>query len=117
MNLWMLLFLIIIVLFMVWFPVRLKRNSALYIGGFGLYFLTRTMAMLFYNFAPRSRDAVDHALLAASIGCLLVWLFALTPKGEEITTVVGHRWAPQEADHLIGQLDAINARLVRLSRR
>ena len=36
--------------------------------------------------------------------------------GEVVTTVTGHRWNAQEADRLLGQLDAINARLERMAR-
>lgn len=117
MDLWMLLFLILAILFMVWFPVRLKRNGAMYIGGFLIYFLSRTAGLLFRNLTPGWRGPIDQGLMAASIGCLLVWLLALTKRGEEITTVVGHRWSPQEARRLSAQLDAINAKLMHLSRR
>src|SRR5258706_7884862 len=52
MDLWMLLLLAIIVIFMAWFPVRLKRNGVLYIGGFVIYFLSRSTGLLMMNLAP-----------------------------------------------------------------
>src|SRR5579862_3803283 len=49
MDAWMLLFLLMIALFMSWFPVRLTRNGALYTGGFVLYFLARSLGLLLGN--------------------------------------------------------------------
>jgi hypothetical protein len=117
MDLWMLLFLVIICGFMVWFPVRLKRNGALYIGGFIIYFLSRSAGLLFRNLTPQWMHPIDDALGIASISCLIVWLCALSRKGEEVTTVVGHRWRLEDTKRLTGQLEAINTKLVRLSRR
>ena len=37
-------------------------------------------------------------------------------EGEKVTTVVGHRWDPAAMDRVSGQLDAINASLMKLSR-
>jgi hypothetical protein len=35
--------------FMLWFPVCLKQNSFLYICGFVVYFLARSIGLLFSN--------------------------------------------------------------------
>ena len=117
MDLTMLVFLIVAIAFMLWFPVRMKRNGAFYVGGFVIYFLSRSAGLLLRNLTPQFRGPIDNAILVASIVCLLVWLFALTPKGEQITTIIGHRWRPAAAKRLTDQLDAINAKLMRLSRR
>jgi hypothetical protein len=113
----MLIFLLAVTLFLTWFPVRLKRNATLYIGGFLIYFLSRSAGLLLLNVAPGLRRTLGTAMLAAGVICLLTWLVALQRAGEEITTVIGHRWDPSAADRLTGQLDAINAWLLRLSRR
>ena len=42
---------------------------------------------------------------------------ALTEKGEEVTTVIRQRWGSTDAKRLTAQLDAINAKLIELSRR
>ncbi len=117
MDAWLVIFLILISLFMTWFPVRLSRNSVLYIAGFVVYFLSHSAGLLLTNVDPQRTAWIDTAMLAVASGCLLMWLVALTPAGEETTTVVGHRWDPASMDRLTGQLDAINARLLRFSRR
>jgi hypothetical protein len=42
-------FLLMISVFMLWFPVCLKQNSFLYICGFVVYFLARSIGLLFSN--------------------------------------------------------------------
>lgn len=117
MDLWMLLFLLMIAAFMTWFPVRLARNSFLYMAGFVLYFSTRSVGLLITNLAPRLIGWMDSIMLVVAILCLMTWTFALRRKDDETTVVIGHRWNPEAMDRLTGQLSAINDRLVRLSRR
>lgn len=117
MDAWMLLFLLMISVFMLWFPVRLKRNGALYISGFVIYFLARSVGLLLSNVAPALLAKFDTTMIAAQILCLILWTIALQPGGEKTTTVTGHRWDPDAADRLTAQLNAINTALVRISRR
>jgi len=117
MDLWMLIFLLLAGLYLIWFPVRLKRNAAIYASGFFIYFLSRSAGLLFRNLKPQWRVPIDEALLLASVACLIVWLIALTRRGEEVTTVVAPRWHVSSAHRLAAQLDAINAKLVQFSRR
>ena len=117
MDAWMLLFLLMIALFMTWFPVHLTRNGFLYISGFVIYFLVRSLGLLLSNIAPALVSLMDTFMISIAVLCLLTWTFALRKKGEEITVVTGHRWDPLAMDRLTGQLDAINTRLIRFSRR
>jgi hypothetical protein len=117
MDAWMLLFLLMITVFMLWFPVRLQRNHFLYIGGFVLYFLARSVGLLLSNIAPALVAKTDNVMIAAQTGCLILWIFALRPAGATATIEVGHRWDPAAAARLRDQLNAINAALLRMSRR
>ena len=117
MDAWLVIFLLLISLFMTWFPLRLKRNSVLYIAGFVVYFLTRSTGLLLTNLEPQERFLIDSVMITIASGCLLVWLVALRASGEQTMTVFGHRWDPASMARLTGQLDAINARLLRFSRR
>ena len=113
----LLVFLIVITAFMFWFPVRLKRNVTFYVAGFVAYFFGRAAGLLMVNLFPASyRSGVSAGTVCITIGCLLVWLFALTGEGETSTTVVGHLWNRDSAERLLLQLDAINRNLSRLGR-
>jgi hypothetical protein len=117
MDAWMLLFLLMISAFMLWFPVRLKRNNFLYIGGFVVYFLARSVGLLLSNAAPALVAKLDDGMIATQIICLIAWTIALQPAGEKATVEVGHRWDPDAAVRLQDQLNAINAALLRTPRR
>jgi hypothetical protein len=117
MDTWVLIFLLLIALFMIWFPVRMKRNVTFYLVGFMVQFLARSAGLLLLNvLSRRVEDVLNVVMLGISSICLLVWLFAFGEAGEKATTVVGHRWDPGAMDRLSGQLDSINASLMKLSR-
>jgi hypothetical protein len=114
MDAWMLLFLLMISVFILWFPVRLTRNNLLYIGGFLVYFLARSVGLLLSNAAPGLVAKLDDSMIVTQIMCLILWTIALQPSGEKATVEVGHRWDPAAADRLRTQLNAINAALLRI---
>ncbi len=102
--------------FLLWFPVRVRRNVALCIGGFVVYSLTRWAGLLVVGVWPDSVRPVSVFMLVGTLAYLIVWGLTLTRSGEVQTTVTGHRWNPTEAERLAIQLDSINSRLVRLVR-
>jgi hypothetical protein len=111
------IFLIIISVFIAWFPVKLRRNVIIYIGGFIVWSLTRSAEVHLANQFPKNLRAISLVQLCIGLGCLLVWLTGLRHEGETRTAVVGHLWNRAEADRLTQQLDAINDSLARLRRR
>jgi hypothetical protein len=117
MDIGMLVFLVIICLFMAWFPIQMTRNGMRYISGFVVYFLARATGLLLTNLAPHLRERFDIAMLSVSFACLMIWLVALRHKGEEVTVVSGPRRDPARMLHLTRQLDAMNARLTEIARR
>jgi hypothetical protein len=113
------IFLILISLFMAWFPVRLRRNVIAYIAAFIVWTLTRSATAHLVNqfgknfLAVRTMSAVHMCVVVA---CLLFWMVVLQREGEARTAVVGHLWNRAEAERLTEQLDAINNGLARLRR-
>ena len=117
MDAWLLIVLLILSGFMAWFPVRVKRNAALCMAGFVVYFLSRVIGLLLINKVLAWQGPIDAAMLGTGSACLLVWTMALRPESEESTVVIGHRWDPSAMERLSEQLDAINERLLNSSRR
>jgi hypothetical protein len=110
-------FLVLISLFVAWFPVRLRRNVIVYIGGFIVWTLSRSLGAHLVNQFPKNLVAIrviSSIHMCIDVGCLLFWLFGLERKGEARTAVVGHLWNRAEAERLTGQLDAINDSLARI---
>jgi hypothetical protein len=102
--------------FLLWYPVKVRRNVASYIAGFMLYFFTRWALLLLSDFWPQYHYQVSAALLGMAFACMAFWVVMMRPEGERAVTVTGHRWNPAEAERLTLQLDALNARLARLLR-
>jgi hypothetical protein len=114
------IFLIIISIFLAWFPVQMRRNVIVYIGGFIVWSLSRSAAVHLVNqwsANQRVSQAINTLQMCVAGGCLLFWLIGLRREGEIRTAVVGHLWNRAEAERLTQQLDAINNNLERLRRR
>jgi hypothetical protein len=116
----MALFLVIMSMFMAWFPVRMRRNVIVYIGGFIVWALSRSASV---HIISRWSGDKQISMVANSVqmfiemGCLLLWLLELRREGERRTAVVGHLWNRAEAERLTEQLGAINDSLERMRRK
>jgi hypothetical protein len=112
-----LIFLLLISAFLLWFPIRMKWNIALYLGGFVVFFIAQSFGLLMVNLLPRALFGVmSNIMLSISLGCLLTWLFALRQDDGSRLAIVGHHWDPAAIGRLTGQLDQINAALLRFGR-
>lgn len=112
-----LLVLIIILGFVLWFPVQMPRNLAVFSTGFIVFFLVNTALLL-------SRGIYSRAamVMASDIGmfvvaaCYAYLALFINPQGEQAPVRLGHGWAPEQQQRLIGQLEAMNAALLRARR-
>ncbi len=111
MDLAVLVLLILMTIFLVWFPVRARRNAALCIAGFVIYSFQRWTGIFLVDLWPSCRQLVSPIQLSISFLCLAAWVILLKRKGEISVVTTGHRWNSSEAERLTAQLDAINARL------
>jgi hypothetical protein len=107
--------LILMMVFLVWFPVVLPRNAILHCLLFTLYFLSKSFAILLRNIGGWEAQPESNLVLQVA-GCLslLVWLLRMSPAGESVTIVVGHLWNRDEEERLTNQLQNINSMLTRL---
>lgn len=113
------IFLILISVFMAWFPVRLRRNVIAYVSGFIVWTLTNSAGAHLVNNFPKNLVAIrtiSSIRMCIVVGCLVWWLVVLKREGETRTAVVGHLWNREEAERLTEQLDSINNGLARLRR-
>ena len=112
-----LVFLLVISGFLLWFPVKVRRNVAVYITGFVLFYFSQSAAFLLNNLLPQHYSpSISAASLAAALLCLLIWLVGVRAEGESPVTVTGHGWNPAAAARLSVQLNEINTALARLVR-
>jgi hypothetical protein len=104
--------------FILWFPVRMPRNLAVFSIGFVAFFTARVALLLAHTYWPNAnREALSNATSLALAGCCAYWLLLINRAGEITSVRIGHSWGPVEQRRLIGQLEAMNDALLRAARR
>jgi hypothetical protein len=108
-----------ILLFLLWFPVELSRNLAIFTGGFVVYFALDAGLMLIGTLgSPDLIRVTNMASAVLSSAVFAYWAIFISKAGENVPTkltVTG--WQRREEDLLISQLEAMNASLLRAVRR
>ncbi len=113
-----LLALVFILGFILWFPVRMPRNLAIFSIGYVLYFAAKTGLLLARSYwAPEKIDLLSILLNVILSTCFACWTIFITRQGEIARVQIGHSWHLLEQKRLIGQLEAMNTALLRASRR
>jgi hypothetical protein len=104
--------------FVLWFPVQMPRNLAVFSIGFVAYFAIRTGVLLTRTYLPDADpfllSDISAFVLAA---CYAFWLLFINHAGELRPVRMGHSWEPGQQQRMIAELEAMNAALVRPSRR
>jgi hypothetical protein len=75
--------------FLLLFPVRVRRNLAIWLGGLLLYSFSRWTGLLLTNAFPQLTHELSIAMLAASLACWIGWSLMLNRKGEVEIVVTG----------------------------
>lgn len=111
------IFVLLILGFLVYYPVPLSRNAIVYSIAYSIYFLDKATVLLLANRIRYFSRGFGTLLIVVSTLCLVFWLFALNKRGETKTVVVGHRWKPGDEERLLSQLQGINDHLIRTARK
>jgi hypothetical protein len=114
----LILFLLVITAFLVWFPIAVRRNVVLHASVFSFFFLSSAMALFVRNVAGYELTrTISTVLLFVHNACYLLWIAFLGKRGEETVVVVRRRWDADDEAHLEQQLDAVNAFLLKTTRK
>ena len=117
MNFVILIFLLLISILLLWFPVKVRRNIVVYISGFLLFAASRSIGLLLLNLLPQPATViVSTIMLALTLLSLLIWIYGIRAEGERATATPGERRDPEAMRLLSRQLDAINTTLARFVR-
>jgi hypothetical protein len=100
--------------FLLWVPVPVSRNSVVHTLVYTLYFLLLSLSIFIANVQGSGAVALKNlAMCVTTLACLAMWGRFLNREGESKTLSIRHKWAPEQEQHLIEQLAAINASLLR----
>ncbi|MGA2593329.1 MAG: hypothetical protein ABSH32_25715 [Bryobacteraceae bacterium] len=112
-------FLLSILFFLMRFPVTLNRNTVVHYVVYSVYFLSNTVIFLVLSMVGKSvTHLIGYVLSAVTIGSLAAWLLLLNPAGEKHKVKLRPAWMPADREaELIGQLNSLNAALLRATRK
>ncbi|MBL8209992.1 MAG: hypothetical protein JNK87_04740 [Bryobacterales bacterium] len=104
-------------LFLAWYPVSLPRNVVTHSILFGVYFLAKASVVLVRNLSSTYvSKSYNIAISVVGSICLFLWLLRLRPSGEAVLQVIGHQWNRADEEKLIRQLEQVNKALTRSAR-
>jgi len=118
-----LLVLIVILAFILWFPVKMSRNLAILSIGFVVYFGSETGLDLLRTYSgrgvlqPYTIAILDTCGSLVLIFCFAYWIAFIDLKGQTVQVRLGHSWRPADQIKLIQQLESLDLALLRNSRR
>ncbi|MGD0299290.1 MAG: hypothetical protein ABSE86_19465 [Bryobacteraceae bacterium] len=106
------LFILLVSVFLAYYPIPLNRNVVIYSIGYAVYFLTKATALFIRTLGHYVSRQTSTLMLLVSSACLLFWVITLNRQGELRTVVIGHKWKREDETQLLSKLKAINATLV-----
>jgi len=111
------IFIVLILCFLSFFPVKLSRNVRVHAMVFSVFFLSSTFMLLMRSlFGMRLANEFNTVFLGVTAASVVAWLALLRPAGEESP----QRQLPLGQEHesrLLTHLDSLNAALLRASSR
>jgi hypothetical protein len=114
----LLVFLLLVLWFLSRYPVVLSRNVIVHSVVYSAYFVATSLVFLLRStWGIEVARPINLVLMAASAACALVWAICLTPAGEKTSLKSRPQWAPGDEKRLLEQLDALNASLLRATRK
>lgn len=111
------IFLLFMMGFLVLYTVPISRNVKMHARIYSVFFVSNYLAFLLRSL--KGIHVSGNTNLAAEVVstlCVFAWLFLLNPKGEEVQVSQPIIGAEQER-RVLFQLDALNATLLRVSRK
>jgi len=114
-DLSLVLFILLIVLFLGRFPVPLSRNVIVHTGIYSVFFLSNTLALLLRTlFTVSVGSALNVTFAGVTAAAFLAWWLLLSARGEAVHASMPHL-GPGSEEHVLHQLDALNATLLKVS--
>jgi hypothetical protein len=112
------IFLLLLLLLVTWFTVPLSRNLLTHCVVYSVYFLVNNVTLLHRHLGGAHASYVSSVFkLIVALGCYFCWAFLLSRSGEDRTASLHLGRSPLEEKRLLGQLEGLNATLLRTARK
>jgi hypothetical protein len=110
-------FLLTILALLTRYPITLNRNTIIHSVVFSIYFLCNTAIFLLLSTSGFAAVRIAaYATQAINLGALGTWLALLNTAGEQRQQRLHPAWMPGGEEKLLGQLNSLNAALLRVRR-
>ncbi|MEO8025727.1 MAG: hypothetical protein ABI823_04615 [Bryobacteraceae bacterium] len=109
-------FLVVMLMALLWFPVKMSRNARLHSVLYVTFFTGK--ALVFYAIVFLGKPAIrtfSKVNLAVYTLCLIIWTIGLSRSGELSQAAFRGPWQRADAGELTKKLEIINARLAKTS--
>ncbi|MGH9612216.1 MAG: hypothetical protein ACRD4P_03960 [Bryobacteraceae bacterium] len=113
----LLLFVGLLVVLLVHYPVPLNRNVIMYFIGYAIFFLSQTAALFVHDLGLSWDRQLGDSLVLVSCFCLVFWTVALSRQGEQKKMASGFPRDAADAERLLAQMQAINNSLQRIAKK
>jgi len=110
-------FILLMLVLLIYYPIPLSRNVAVYFAGYTVYFLCTSTVLFARNIGIADLPVINNALLTIPVLCLFFWAIVLNPRGETTQITIGHRWNRDDEARLLQQLRAMNSTLSQTARK
>jgi hypothetical protein len=111
------IFIILILCFLSFFPVKLSRNVRVHALVFSIFFLSSTFMLLMRSlFGLRMADELNTVLMGITAASVVAWLALLRTAGEDSRSAPV-LYGQEHESRLLAHLDSLNAVLLRASNR
>jgi hypothetical protein len=113
-----LLVLACILAFILWFPVEMRRNLAVFSLGLVIYFAAKVALLLARSYLSHESTRLLSTTMAFVLAaCFAYWIVSISSRGQAIPVRWGHSWRLEEQRRLVTQLESMNAALLRAGAR
>jgi hypothetical protein len=112
------IFLLLLLLMVTWFTVPLSRNLLTHCIVYSVYFFANNVSFLYRHLGGVHASYLHNmSKLTVALGCYSCWAFLLSRSGEHRTASLHLGRSPLEEKRLLGQLEGLNATLLRTARK
>lgn len=106
-------FLMLLMAFVLWFPIPVSRNVLWLASGYSCYLTCRALTRFGANlFGPDKYILLSTIAMGVLVVCLGFWTIFLTRRGDNVDVVVGQGRKHGGTEIFVRQLEAINATLL-----
>jgi hypothetical protein len=99
------------------YPIRLNRNVIVHTVVYSVFFFANSLGLVFWFFKINIKDElVNTTLMGIASVCAVAWWIGLSQKGEEVQVHLPSL-GPGAEQRALQQLEALNATLLRASRK